>query len=104
MCVCVCVCVCRQDLLPEEAECTFAPQINERSKRLVATSQEIPGSFLERQAFLAALTAEKRALYANALEEAERRPQRYGSQGRGRRGEGQSSNETSGTWGGQSGR
>jgi hypothetical protein len=52
----------------DEAECTFAPAINERSRKLLARSMELPSSFLERQQYLAALAAEKRALYRSVVE------------------------------------
>ncbi len=52
----------------DEEACTFAPAINARSRKLLARSVELPHGFLERQQYLAAVTAEKKALYRSVVE------------------------------------
>ncbi|KAF5837104.1 hypothetical protein DUNSADRAFT_4827 [Dunaliella salina] len=51
-----------------DAACTFAPAINDRSRTLLATSGELPAAFLQRQQYLAALAAEKKAVYRSLVE------------------------------------
>lgn len=56
---------------PHPQDCTFAPAITNRSRELVQRSQHLPSSFLERQAHLAELAAQRKAVYRSLVENAE---------------------------------
>ncbi|KXZ43609.1 hypothetical protein GPECTOR_85g339 [Gonium pectorale] len=58
----------RDQRLPHERPRSVVPAINPRSRAL-AESSDLPQDFLARQAYLAALSHEKRALYRSLLEE-----------------------------------
>lgn len=53
-----------------DQHCSFAPGVNDRSKAMLERS-DLPSDFLQRQQYLAAVTAEKRALYRNMVEESQ---------------------------------
>ncbi|GAX77783.1 hypothetical protein CEUSTIGMA_g5226.t1 [Chlamydomonas eustigma] len=61
----------RSDVDREDQECTFAPAVTNRSRVIMEKSTGLPGSFLERQAHLAALATEKRAMFKSLLDSAE---------------------------------
>ena len=55
---------------PGDQECTFAPTILDRSRKMLAQA-DLPQDFTERQQFLADVAAEKRAVHKQLLEEHE---------------------------------
>jgi hypothetical protein len=92
MCCCACNNRSEADLAgSQEGPCTFSPAINRRSAALLASSTDIPGGFLARQAWFWARAQEKAAALAAALEDGECSfsPSARGEVGAGQRGRGE---------------